>query len=234
QRTAELQSELKQVSSLNSVLDASLLAANVSLEVLAATKREIEAQLERKTLEAERIAVRAGKSACWAEAEGMRAEEAVSRRFLADTAAAETIAAITSELKTCQDEVERRRIESEEHAEQMKSFQEELVKRARLEKEVAVQHEQIAVLRQKAAAHEAVIEELRVEVALLDTVREHVLRLEDKQQELKAKLLKTTASLEAARAEHKAIERKLREKNGQNRSLSTALSGTVLLVHDWC
>lgn len=79
------------MSSLNSVLDASLLAANVSLEVLAATKREIEAQLERKTLEAERIAVRAGQNACWAEAEGMRAEEAVSRRFLADTVAAETV-----------------------------------------------------------------------------------------------------------------------------------------------
>ena len=79
------------MSSLNGVLDASLLAANVSLEVLAATKREIEAQLERKTLEAEKIAVRAGHNACWAEAEGMRAEEAVSRRFLADTVAAETV-----------------------------------------------------------------------------------------------------------------------------------------------
>lgn len=44
------------------------------------------------------------------------------------------------------------------------SFRKELVERARLEKEVAVQHEQIAVLRQKAAAHEAVIEELRIEV----------------------------------------------------------------------
>lgn len=40
-------------------------------------------------------------------------------------------------------------------------------------------------------------------VAMLDTVREHVLRLEDKQQELKEKLLKMTASLEAAREEHK-------------------------------
>lgn len=76
---------------MNGVLNASLLAANVSLEVLAATKREIEAQLERKTLEAERFAVRAGHNACWAEAEGMRAEQALSRRFLADIAAAEAV-----------------------------------------------------------------------------------------------------------------------------------------------
>lgn len=46
------------------------------------------------------------------------------------------------------------------------SFQEELAERARLEKVVAVQNEQIVVLRQKAAAHEAVIEELRVEVGI--------------------------------------------------------------------
>ena len=45
-------------------------------------------------------------------------------------------------------------------------FQEELAARVRLEKQVAVQHEQIALLRQKAAAHEAVIEELRVEVGI--------------------------------------------------------------------
>lgn len=43
-------------------------------------------------------------------------------------------------------------------------------------------------------------------VELLNTVREHVLRLEDKQQELKAKLLKMTASLEAAREEHKVTK----------------------------
>lgn len=43
-------------------------------------------------------------------------------------------------------------------------------------------------------------------VELLNAVREHVLRLEDKQQELKAKLLKMTASLEAAREEHKVTK----------------------------
>lgn len=38
---------------------------------------------------------------------------------------------------------------------------------------------------------------------MLDTVREHVLRLEDQQQGLNAKLLKMTTSLEASREQHR-------------------------------
>lgn len=44
------------------------------------------------------------------------------------------------------------------------SFQEEIAERARLEKEVAIQNELIAVLQQKVAAHEGVIEEMKIEV----------------------------------------------------------------------
>lgn len=67
------------------------MAANVSLEVLAATKREIEAQAKRNALVAIQNAARAERNSAWAEAEGMRAEEALSRRLLADTSAAETV-----------------------------------------------------------------------------------------------------------------------------------------------
>lgn len=82
----------------NNALEAGLAATKASLELMAAAKIEVEAtaernasQARRNALEADREALRAEANASWANAEGMRAEEALSRRFLSDVAAAEKV-----------------------------------------------------------------------------------------------------------------------------------------------
>lgn len=78
----------------NSVLEAGLVATKHSLEIMTTAKDEAEAAAERNASQAKRNALRAEGNASWAEAEGMRAEEELSRRFLSDVAAAERVGAV--------------------------------------------------------------------------------------------------------------------------------------------
>lgn len=67
------------MSSLNGIFEAGLQAAKISLKVSAASKRAVENVAELNSAQAKR-------NAQWAEAEGMRAEEEASRRFVSDVA----------------------------------------------------------------------------------------------------------------------------------------------------
>lgn len=66
-------------------------ATKISLELMTTANSEAEAAAERNAKQADSNAQRAKENACWANAEGMRAEEAISRRFLADEAAAKKV-----------------------------------------------------------------------------------------------------------------------------------------------
>lgn len=76
---------------LNSALEAGLKATRISLEVMTTANSEAEAAVKRNEMRADQNALRAEGNACWANAEGMRAEEAISRRLLADVAAAKKV-----------------------------------------------------------------------------------------------------------------------------------------------
>lgn len=76
---------------LNSALEAGLKAAKISLEVMTTANSEAEAAAEHNALQAGLNALHAEGNACWANSEGMRAEEEISRRFLADVAAAKKV-----------------------------------------------------------------------------------------------------------------------------------------------
>lgn len=80
-----------QMGALNSALEAGLAATKISLEVMTTANSEAEAAAKRNALQANLNALRAEGNACWANAEGMRAEEAISRRLLADEAAAKEV-----------------------------------------------------------------------------------------------------------------------------------------------
>lgn len=76
---------------LNTALEASLEGTKNSLEVMTTSNSEAEAAAKRNALQADLNAERAEGNTCWANAEGMRAEEAISRRFLADEAATKKV-----------------------------------------------------------------------------------------------------------------------------------------------
>lgn len=80
-----------QMCALNSALEAGLEATKISLEVMRTANSEAEAAAKRNALQADLNALRAEGNACWANAEGMRAEEAISRRYLADQATAKKV-----------------------------------------------------------------------------------------------------------------------------------------------
>ena len=80
-----------QMGALNSALEAGLEATKNSLELMTTANSEAEAAAERNASQAGLNALRAEGNACLANAEGMRAEEAISRRFLADEAATKKV-----------------------------------------------------------------------------------------------------------------------------------------------
>lgn len=67
----------------------------ITLEASCAAKTELERVVEQGVLQAERDAARAEARAAWAEAEGMRAEEGLSQRHVAEVAAAEKVPAFS-------------------------------------------------------------------------------------------------------------------------------------------
>ncbi|CAM9440257.1 unnamed protein product [Ectocarpus sp. 6 AP-2014] len=201
--TAQLGLQLKEMGTVNGVLEAGLGATKHSLEIMTTAKGEAEAAAERNASQAKRNALRAEGNASWAEAEGMRAEEESSRRFLSDVVAAERIAVLGVELNKCVNELERRRLEAKEHAEQMKEFRQVVAERARLEEEVASQRDKILDMRQRTAKDQTMIEELKLQVVLLDGMRKEVLCLEDKLERLQVELSATKTSLEASNQQRK-------------------------------
>ncbi|CAM9724441.1 unnamed protein product, partial [Ectocarpus sp. 4 AP-2014] len=201
--TAQLGLQLKEMGTVNGVLEAGLVATKHSLEIMTISKGEAEAAAERNDSQAKRNALRAEGNASWAEAEGMRAEEESSRRFLSDVAAAERIAVLGVELNKCVNELKRRRLEAKEHTEQMKEFRQVVAERARLEEEVASQRDTILDMRQRTAKDQTMIEELKLQVALLDGMRKEVLSLEDKLERLQVELSATKTSLEASNQQRK-------------------------------
>ncbi|CAM9095532.1 unnamed protein product, partial [Ectocarpus fasciculatus] len=201
--TTQLGLQLKEMDTVNSVLEAGLVATKNSLEIMTTAKDEAEAAAERNASQAKRNALRAEGNASWAEAEGMRAEEESSRRFLSDVAAVERIAVLGVELNKCVNELKRRRLEAKEHAEQMKEFRQVVAERAKLEEEVASQRDTILDMRQRTAKDQTMIEELKLQVVLLDGMRKEVLSLEDKVERLQVELGVTKTSLEASNQQRK-------------------------------
>eukprot|EP00752_Nemacystus_decipiens_P002127 g2029.t1 len=234
QESANLRLKLKEMGALHSALESGLKATKISLELKTIANTKAEAAAERNAMQADLNALRAEGNACWANAEGMRAEEAISRRFLADEAATKKVAALSVELEKSDNEVKRRRREAKEHAEQMKEFRQCVSERAKLEEEVTQQHQLILDMRQKISSDEAVIEELKLQVVLLDKMRKEVLRLEGKMERLQTELAVTTASLDTFKNHLKTAEHQLHEKTSLSRSLWAALVGAIFLVDDWC
>ncbi|CAM9131465.1 unnamed protein product, partial [Ectocarpus sp. 13 AM-2016] len=232
--TAQLGLQLKEMGTVNGVLEAGLVATKHSLEIMTTAKGEAEAAAERNASQAKRSALRAEGNASWAEAEGMRAEEESSRRFLSDVAAAERIAVLGVELSKCVNELKRRRLEAKEHAEQMKEFRQVVAERARLEEEVASQRDTILDMRQRTAKDQTMIEELKLQVVLLDGMRKEVLSLEDKLERLQVELSATKTSLESSNQQRKVTEQDLRANIKLSRSLRAALTSSVFLLDDWC
>ncbi|CAB1111111.1 unnamed protein product [Ectocarpus sp. CCAP 1310/34] len=256
--TAQLGLQLKEMGTVNGVLEAGLVATKHSLEIMTTAKGEAEAAAERNASQAKHNALRAEGNASWAEAEGMRAEEESSRRFLSDVVAAERvdfiraflvfctalspgavfvdaqIAFLGVELSKCVNELKRRRLEAKEHAEQMKEFWQVVAERARLEEEVASQRDTILDMRQRTAKDQTMIEELKLQVVLLDGMRKEVLSLEDKLERLQVELSATRTSLEASNQQRKVTEQDLRANIKLNRSLWAALTSSVFLLDDWC
>eukprot|EP00903_Cladosiphon_okamuranus_P012984 g12116.t2 len=234
QQTGKLRLNLKEMDALNSSLEAGLEATKISLEVMTTANSAAVAAAERNAFQADRNALQAERNACWSNTEGMRAEEAISRRYLADEAAAKTVAALSVELEKSENENRRRRQEAKEHAEQMKEFRQCVAERARLEKEVARQHQVMLDMRQKAASDATIIEELKLQVVLLDQMRKEVLRLEDKMERIQKEIATTKASLDASKKQLKIAEHQLREKTSLSRNLWAALVGAIFVVDDWC
>lgn len=79
---------------LNSALEAGLEATKISLEVMTTANRDAEAAAKRNAFQADLNSLRAEGNLCWANAEGMRAEEAITRRYLADEATAKKVGEI--------------------------------------------------------------------------------------------------------------------------------------------
>lgn len=73
------------------MLETGLAASKISLEALTAAKNEAEAAAERNALHVRHQALRADHNAERAEAKGMQAEEAFSRRCISDIAWAATV-----------------------------------------------------------------------------------------------------------------------------------------------
>ncbi|CAM9889516.1 unnamed protein product [Scytosiphon promiscuus] len=201
-----LRLELKELGAVKDLLRAGLVAAKSSLELMTIAKSEAEALADQNALHAKRNAVEAINNAAWAEAEGMRAEETASKRLLSDLAAAENIAALAVELERCEHELKRRRREAKEHGEQMKEMRQVVAERTKLEEQVQAQHQTILDIGEKSTRDEAIIEEFKLEVVLLDGMRQEVLRLEAKTDQLQTQLVVSTSALEVAKNERKVTE----------------------------
>ncbi|CAM9138100.1 unnamed protein product, partial [Hapterophycus canaliculatus] len=202
--------EARMLGAVNDVLEADLAATKSSLKLMTIAKSKAEASADQKACQAKRNALEAAKNAvdaennaAWAEAEGMRAEEISSRCLVSDLASAENIAALGVELKICEHELKRRRREAKEHGEQMKEFRQVVTERTKLEEEVQSQHQTISDVREKSNRDQAIIEEFKLEVVLLDGMRQEVLRLEARTEQLQTQLVVTTSSLEAAKNNRK-------------------------------